>query len=92
MLCCGIYLCCFIWVLSFFCCRLQQKDAAILVPFTLQDFDNAIEKIGESLSKKEALGSNSILLRTFAGRMTRHTFKIQIESCFAVKMNNAEVI
>ena len=62
-----------------------------MVPFTIEDFDCAIEKIGDKLSKIAVLGSDAVQLRSFSGRMTPFTFKTQLESCFLVKLRNAEV-
>jgi hypothetical protein len=62
-----------------------------MTPFTLDDFDRALEKIGERLSKFEPMGSDSIQFRTFSGKMAPFTFKTQLESCFLIKLKNAEV-
>lgn len=62
------------------------------VPFTLQDYDNAIEKIGENLLKFPALSSDAVQFRAFFGRMGPHTFKTQLESIFTVRFKNSEVI
>lgn len=62
-----------------------------MVPFTIEDFDSAIEKIGEKLSNFAMLSSDSVQLMSFSGRMTPFTFKMQLESCFLVKLRNAEV-
>lgn len=71
--------------------RIKIKNQTIMVPFTIEDFDSAIEKIGEKLSKLAALGSDAVQLRSFSGRMAPFVFKTQLESCFLVKLKNAEV-
>ncbi|CAN0343249.1 unnamed protein product, partial [Ectocarpus fasciculatus] len=71
--------------------KIKIKNQTIMVPFTIEDFDSAIEKIGEKLSKLAALGSDAVQLRSFSGRMAPFVFKTQLESCFLVKLKNAEV-
>ncbi len=63
----------------------------MLVPFTLEDYDSAIEKIGSGLLRLGAVSSDSIDMKTFHGRLRPHELKTQLEGCFAVPFKNAEV-
>lgn len=71
--------------------RLKSQDDAIMVPFTEQDAEAAIDKLGRALLSVETLCNESPAVLSFRGSLSPFVFKVQLDKCFLLKMKRAEV-